>query len=123
MADWLPIAAVADCPPGSSLERIVGDRIVALCNVDGTWHAIDGLCSHQGGPLGSGSLCGTLLRCPWHGWQFDVVTGRHRLSPSVHQERFQVRECDGQVWILTHEANPQVAVGATGTQATPRAEG
>ena len=78
--DWIDVADVAECPPGASIERVVGGAMVAIANVDGTLHAIDGLCPHQGGPLGTGVLCGTVLTCPWHGWQFDVTTGRHRLG-------------------------------------------
>ena len=50
--------------------------MVAVANVAGEFHVIDGLCPHQGGPLGTGTLCGTVLTCPWHGWQFDVTTGK-----------------------------------------------
>ena len=99
MADWIRIASSAECPPGTSIERIVGDRVVALANVDGAWHAIDGLCPHQGGPLGTGVLCGTVLTCPWHGWQFDVVTGRHRISATVRQTVHAVSERDGEIFV------------------------
>jgi nitrite reductase/ring-hydroxylating ferredoxin subunit len=97
MPDWIAIAHVDECPPGTAIERVAGDRMVALVNVDGQLHAIDGLCPHQGGPLGTGKLCGTVLTCPWHGWQFDVVTGRHQISPTVCQELFDVREQGGMV--------------------------
>jgi nitrite reductase/ring-hydroxylating ferredoxin subunit len=97
MNDWIPIAAASACPPGASIERLVGGRMVAIANVDGTFHAIDGLCPHQGGPLGTGHLCGTVLTCPWHGWQFDVVTGRHRLSATMRQQVHEIREQDGQL--------------------------
>ena len=69
MNDWIEIADASECPPGRSIERVAGGRMVAVANVDGTLHAIDGLCPHQGGPLGTGVLCGTVLTCPWHGWQ------------------------------------------------------
>jgi len=113
MAEWLPIAAISECPPGTSIERVVGDRIVALANIDGVWHALDGLCPHQGGPLGTGRLCGAVLTCPWHGWQFDVTTGRHGISPTVSQPRFSVREKAGQVEIMV-EAGAPVIVAADG---------
>ena len=100
MADWIAIARASECPPGASIERVAGDRIVALANVAGRFHAIDGLCPHQGGPLGTGTLCGQTLTCPWHGWQFDVATGQHGLSRTVRQEVFQVRERDGLVEVL-----------------------
>ena len=51
---WLRIAAVEDCPPGKCLETVAGNNVVALFNVDGKFHALDGVCPHQGGPLGQG---------------------------------------------------------------------
>ncbi len=77
----------------------MGDRIVALFNVDGVFHALDGVCPHQGGPLGKGVLTGCLVTCPWHGWQFDVTTGQHRLNAKYFQPRFEVRVEEGDVLI------------------------
>jgi nitrite reductase/ring-hydroxylating ferredoxin subunit len=99
MSDWIPIADVAECPPGASIERLARDRMVAIANVDGTFRAIDGLCPHQGGPLGTGTLCGTTLTCPWHGWQFDVTTGRHRFSATVRQQVHEVRADGGRIYV------------------------
>lgn len=99
MANWLPIATVADCPPGTSLELVVADRIIALFNVDGTFHALDGVCPHQGGPLGKGQMAGCIVTCPWHGWQFDVRTGQHQLSPSATQPAFSVKQDGDQVFV------------------------
>ena len=95
MSKWVQIARVADCPPGQCLERVAGDRIVALFNVAGNLYALDGICPHQGGPLGQGNLSGAVVTCPWHGWQFDVRTGRHQLNESVVQPQMTVR-IDGQ---------------------------
>jgi len=97
MNDWIPIATVDECPPGASIERLAGDRMVAVANVDGIFHALDGLCPHQGGPLGTGVLCGATLTCPWHGWQFDVTTGRHGTSATVRQQVHEVRAVDGRL--------------------------
>jgi len=106
MADWIAIARVEECPPGASIERVAGERMVALANVDGSLHALEGLCPHQGGPLGTGRLCGTILTCPWHGWQFDVVTGRHQISPTVRQPVHEVRVRDGMVEVRLQPACP-----------------
>jgi nitrite reductase/ring-hydroxylating ferredoxin subunit len=110
MPDWISVAAAADCPPGTSIERVAGERMVAIANVDGRYHAIDGLCPHQGGPLGTGMLCGSVLTCPWHGWQFDVTTGRHGMSATVRQTVHEVRERDGMLFVrLAADAGPPVA--------------
>ncbi|NCA12361.1 Rieske (2Fe-2S) protein [bacterium] len=111
-SDWFRIAAASDCPPGASIERIVEGRVVALANVAGAWHGIDGLCPHQGGPLGTGVLCGRVLTCPWHGWQFDVTTGRHRVSATVRQAVYEVEERGGDVYVRFAAMPTAEAAGA-----------
>jgi nitrite reductase/ring-hydroxylating ferredoxin subunit len=98
MAEWVEIAKVADCPPGTALEVVAGDRIVAVFNVDGTFSALDGVCPHQGGPLGQGLLNGCIVTCPWHGWQFDVRSGQSQLSASIAQTRIDVRVDGGAIF-------------------------
>jgi nitrite reductase/ring-hydroxylating ferredoxin subunit len=96
---WHRVAAVADCPPGSCLEAVAGDRIVAIYNVAGEFFALDGVCPHQGGPLGKGRLDGCIVTCPWHGWQFDVKSGQHQLSAAIRQERFETRIEGAEVFV------------------------
>lgn len=81
MGRWVRVASVRECPAGTARECLAAERIVALFNVGGTWHALDGVCPHQGGPLGRGTLAGSIVTCPWHGWQFDVRSGQHLASP------------------------------------------
>jgi nitrite reductase/ring-hydroxylating ferredoxin subunit len=99
VANWVRVASVAACPPGTCIEVVAADRIVALFNVAGAFYALDGVCPHQGGPLGKGSLNGSIVTCPWHGWQFDVRTGRHQLSAALLQPAFPVRVEDGMVMV------------------------
>jgi nitrite reductase (NADH) small subunit len=99
MPRWVRIADVTDCPTGTIRECVADDRIVALVHADGGWYALDGVCPHQGGPLGKGRIEGTVLTCPWHGWQFDVCSGQNQVSPSIVQPRFPVRVDDGGVWV------------------------
>jgi nitrite reductase/ring-hydroxylating ferredoxin subunit len=88
---WHPLANASACPPGNSLECVVGDQIFALYNVAGQFHALDGICPHQGGPLGKGRLSGCVVTCPWHGWQFDVTNGQHRLNVNYRHPAYQTR--------------------------------
>jgi nitrite reductase (NADH) small subunit len=99
VANWQRVAAADDLRPDECGEFVVADRIVALFNVDGTFYALDGICPHQGGPLGKGSLTGCIVTCPWHGFQFDVTTGQHQTSRSLAQPRFPVKIEDGGVWV------------------------
>ena len=51
-------------------------RTICLTHFEGEFAALDNRCPHQGGPLGEGSIENGMLRCPWHGWDFDPHTGK-----------------------------------------------
>jgi nitrite reductase (NADH) small subunit len=53
----------------------------------------------MGGPLGNGALSGSVVTCPWHGWQFDVTTGRNLLNPRIEQTRFPLKIEGNDVWV------------------------
>jgi len=99
VANWQRVAPEADLAAGECGEYVVGERIIALFNVEGNFYALDGICPHQGGPLGKGSLSGCIVTCPWHGFQFDVTTGQHQTSKSLIHPRFAVKIDDGEVWV------------------------
>jgi nitrite reductase/ring-hydroxylating ferredoxin subunit len=99
MAKWVRVAEEEEVHPGMGGEYVAGERIVALFNVEGTFYALDGICPHQGGPLGKGSLAGCIVTCPWHGFQFDVRTGQHQTSKSLVHPRFAVKVEGGGVWV------------------------
>ena len=85
------VAALAEIPPGSAKEVMADEQVVALFNADGTIYALDGVCPHAGGPLGEGTLRGTTITCPWHGWQFDVTNGQNCLNRRMEHKCFTVR--------------------------------
>jgi nitrite reductase (NADH) small subunit len=91
MAEWFRVASVGEVSPGGGIERVAGGRVVALFRVDGRYYALDGVCPHAGGPLGEGRLSGNVVTCPWHGWQFDVTTGRHCLNDNITHAHFSVK--------------------------------
>jgi len=106
MTNWVDCTTLDQCPPGSSVEKVVNGRIVALYNVDGQIHALDGICPHQGGPLGQGQLVGNVVTCPWHGWQFDVLTGRTEVNPRICQAVLPVRIDGDDVLISLKDGMP-----------------
>lgn len=99
MAKWISVAKAESLPPGECGEFVAEGKIIALFNVGGTFHALDGICPHQGGPLGKGFLTGCIITCPWHGFQFDVTTGQHQTSKSLVQPTFAVKVEDDAIWV------------------------
>lgn len=81
----LPFHLVAnknEVPLGQIRELNVAGTSVAVANVGGKFFAINSVCLHHGGPLGEGELEGSTVTCPWHGWQYDVTTGKLVQQPS-----------------------------------------
>jgi nitrite reductase/ring-hydroxylating ferredoxin subunit len=81
---FVQVAKVADIPEGSKKNVIANGYIILLTNVAGTFYALAGNCPHKGGALCHGILEGTTIKCPTHGMQFDLTTGREIHQPKTH---------------------------------------
>ena len=97
---WLAMAHVRDLAPGTATVVATADRSVAIYNVDGTFHATDNTCLHQGAELGCGILRGATITCPLHGWQFDVTTGACLTHADRQVQSFPVRIENGEIHVL-----------------------
>ncbi|NQU56128.1 MAG: Rieske 2Fe-2S domain-containing protein [Rhodospirillales bacterium] len=112
--DWISVGHTDDLPEGR--VKTVTARTVSIClsHFDGKWAAMDNHCPHQGGPLGEGSIekgndGNCWIRCPWHGWDFDPLTGA---PPGGHEDTGQtiypVEIRDGEVFVgLSGEGSHQ----------------
>lgn len=87
---FLRTTKVSELPIGSIREFQLDGKTIALANVGGKIYAINNTCLHHGGPLGQGALDGCLVTCPWHGWQYDVTTGKVGQNPSVGVDCYKV---------------------------------
>lgn len=120
------VATVGEIPPGGRKIVEVAGRSIGVFNLGGEFFALRNRCPHQGGPLCAGPLAGfvsapmpgeyhysrqgELLRCPWHGWEFDLRTGQSRFDPA----RVRVRQYE--VAVEQHPAprNDRSAAGDAG---------
>jgi len=73
---WHKALEPAELPDGRVKTVVCGLVQVCMAHHEGRYAALDNKCPHQGGPLGEGSIEGGYLRCPWHGWDFDPITGK-----------------------------------------------
>jgi 3-phenylpropionate/trans-cinnamate dioxygenase ferredoxin subunit len=115
------VARADEIPPGGRTILDVHGRSIGVFNLGGEYVALRNRCPHQGGPLCSGELFGALsaatpghydfdrpgeiIRCPWHGWEFDMRTGRSCFDP----QRVRVRRYPAK---LQTETYPARRVGA-----------
>jgi nitrite reductase/ring-hydroxylating ferredoxin subunit len=100
------IGRVSDLPPGQRAIVEVDGRSIGVFNVHGQYYALRNRCPHQGAPLCLRAIKGMalpskpgeyvwgregeILRCPWHGWEFDITSGRSIFNP--HRVRVRIYE-------------------------------
>ncbi|MEM9432971.1 MAG: thiamine pyrophosphate-binding protein [Pseudomonadota bacterium] len=110
--DWISVGQVDDLPEGRVKTVTARTTSICLVHFDGQWAAMDNHCPHQKGPLGEGSIEKGIddkcwIRCPWHGWDFDPLTGA---PPGGHedtgQKLFEVDIRDGEIFVGL-EAEPE----------------
>ena len=91
---------VAELPAeGRVHTAIVDGRSIALTRCGGRVGALDNHCPHQGGPLGEGSIENGLLRCPWHGYDYNPTTGLPPAGFSDAPAAFDVDERDDGTYV------------------------
>ncbi len=88
----ITVCAASEIPIGGRRIVDTGEISIGVFNVGGKFFAVKNICPHQGAPLCQGTihathrpsdvqefdpaLAGRVLRCPWHGWEFDIITGK-----------------------------------------------
>lgn len=107
------VATVDEIPPGERKVVEVAGRSIGVFNLQGEFFAIRNRCPHQGGPLCQGRAAGLvassapgeysytrpgeIIRCPWHGWEYDLKTGQSWFDPrSVRVRAYEVTVAPGQ---------------------------
>jgi 3-phenylpropionate/trans-cinnamate dioxygenase ferredoxin subunit len=97
------VAPVDSVPPGTQRQVVVAGRTVALFNTGGTFRALRDVCPHRGAQLSQGTVVRSvtasapgcyeldanrvLVKCPWHGWEFDLETGQSWCEPVKQRVR------------------------------------
>ena len=100
------VCAASELPAGGRRIVEIDGRSIGIFNVGGTFHALHNGCPHKAGPLCEGPICGTTLptddysftygregeivRCAWHGWEFEIATGRALADPRVRARTYPV---------------------------------
>jgi 3-phenylpropionate/trans-cinnamate dioxygenase ferredoxin subunit len=107
------VAATGDIPPGNRKLFVIKGRPIAIFNLDGEYFGLLNRCPHQGGSLCDGVVTGLLespepgsytysrqgeiVRCPWHGWEFDIRTGQSYCDPArIRTKAYEVTAESGQ---------------------------
>lgn len=113
--DWISVGRIEDLPEGRVKTVTARTTSICLVHFDGQWAAMNNHCPHQKGPLGEGSIEKGIddkcwIRCPWHGWDFDPLTGT---PPGGHedsgQQMYPLDIRDGEIFVGLAAEPPHVA--------------
>jgi nitrite reductase/ring-hydroxylating ferredoxin subunit len=88
---------VKEIPEGERKIIQVDGLSIGVFHHRGGWYALRNSCLHRGGPVCTGSLEGDTLTCPWHGFQYNIVTGQLLVDPSAKLDLYPVAVQDGEV--------------------------
>jgi nitrite reductase/ring-hydroxylating ferredoxin subunit len=105
-----------DIPESGHAIVSVEGREIGIYRIGGEYYALHNYCPHQGAPLCAGIVCGTnlpsdvyryeygrqgeIVRCPWHGWEFDIKTGKSLFNEKVRARSYKVELRDGKIGIV-----------------------
>lgn len=114
---------LAELPPGTSTTVKAFGTTVAVFNVEGQVFALSNHCPHHGGPLCHGRISGAVLPsqpyeyrygregrvliCPWHGWEFDIESGRTIFDPAVRVKIYEARIEEGEIVLTRRRTEPR----------------
>ncbi|WNR44043.1 Rieske (2Fe-2S) protein [Paenibacillus roseipurpureus] len=110
------VAEASSIPEGDHRIIEIEGRSIGIYNIKGEYHALANYCPHEGAELCKGPVCGTtmpskvneyiygrdqeIVRCPWHGWEFDIKTGKSLFSEKVRTRKYALEIKDGQIHVI-----------------------
>ena len=101
MEGYTKVATTDDIPSGERKRVIFGDSRITIFNIEGRYYAIDDVCPHKKTtPLVRGSLDGLCIKCPNHGYRFDLETGKCDKGDAFNTKVYQVKVEGGNISLL-----------------------
>lgn len=97
----IKLANTQDIPEGRAIiVRGPEGMEIALFKNEGEIFALDNICPHMGGPLGEGEIEGSIVTCPWHGWQFDIKSGACENMPGDDAKKVEITVIGDEIFLL-----------------------
>ena len=100
MSTYTPVARTEEIPVGERKRIKVNDQRISIFNIAGEYYAIHDTCPHKKtAPLIRGTLDGIAIKCPNHGYRFDLKTGECNISPDFNAKIFQIKVEGGEIFL------------------------
>ena len=99
MAETTRVASVEEIPDGTAKVVDLKGKRIAVFNCGGKFYATTNTCPHRGGPVGEGEVEGTVITCPWHGWDFDITSGKCGLNPAAALTCYPTEVRGDDIWV------------------------
>lgn len=89
-----------EIPDGDRKIIQVDDLSIGVFHHDGNWYAIKNRCLHRSGPVCEGPLIGDVIACPWHGYKYNLKTGKLLIDPDARLDTYKVEVRSGEVHVI-----------------------
>lgn len=93
------VAMQSDIPEGERRIIEAYGISIGVFHHKGNWYALRNSCLHRGGPIATGKIAGENLVCPWHGYTYDLSSGRLLMDPSARLDMYEVILENGKVFV------------------------
>ena len=107
MAQWISVLPVNELKPGQHFLVELEHVTLLLVNIAGEFFAVEDLCSHDGGELSDGTICGIEITCPRHGARFNLKTGEVLCAPAYEDiDTYGVKVVNGIIQVFDEADSP-----------------
>ena len=91
MAEFVKVASKSEIENGRGKVVEVKGKEIAVLNDNGRFFAIENKCAHRQGPIGEGSCENGVVTCPWHGWSYDLKSGKNKMDEKIRLQTYEVK--------------------------------
>src|SRR3989344_7594575 len=91
MAEFIKVCLKDEIGNGNGKVVDINGLSIAILNDNEKFFAISNTCAHMQGPIGEGSCQEGKVTCPWHGWTYDLKTGKNTFNEDIKLETYEVK--------------------------------
>ena len=99
MAKFTKVCSKNEIEEGKGKVVEIDGKEIAVLNYKGKFFAISNACAHMQGPIGEGECNDGKVTCPWHGWEYELESGKNTFDENIKLDTYEVKIEGGDVLV------------------------